>query len=68
MASDRHIQPLALNPLAQNVCLDTTGTHAEPKAGDDTIGELNLTRSRRLQSCDLGVRQSYFVRHIYLLP
>jgi hypothetical protein len=27
-----------------------------------------LTRSRRLQSCDLSVRQSYFVRHMYLLP
>ena len=40
----------------------------EDKAGDDTIGELNLTRSRRLQSCDLSVRQTYFVRHMYLLP
>ena len=49
-------------------CLDTTGTRAEPKAGDDTICELNLTRSRRLQSCDLSVRQTYFVRHMHLLP
>jgi hypothetical protein len=68
MASDCHIQPFALNPLAQNVRLDTTGTHAEPKAGYDTIGELNLTRSRRLQPCDLRIRQTYFVRHMYLLP
>jgi hypothetical protein len=68
MASDCHIQPLALNPLAQNVRLDTTGTHSEPQAGDDTIGQLNLTRSWRLQFCDLSVRQTYFVRHMYLLP
>ena len=68
MASDGHIQPLALNPLAQNVRLDTTGAHAEPQAGDDTIGQLNLTSRRRLESCDLRVRQTYFVRHMCLLP
>jgi hypothetical protein len=28
----------------------------------------NLTSRRRLESCDLRIRQTYFVRHMYLLP
>ena len=68
MSADRDIQPFALNALAQDVGLDAACTHPKPEPGHDAISKLNLPGGRSLQACDPSIRQTNFVRHMYLLP
>ena len=67
-AKRRLAQPFTLNALAQDVRLDAACTHPKPEPGHDAISKLNLPGGRRLQACDPSVRQTNFVRHMYLLP
>jgi hypothetical protein len=68
MSADRDIQPFALNALAQDVRLDAACTHPKPEPGHDAISKLNLPAGRSLQACNPSIRQTNFVRHMYLLP